>query len=339
MEDGFPTVGQALGRSSSLPIGFMRFPILFLLLGCLALLPARAQTTLRVTGPPVRLIDGGRAEVPVMRPLWSPDGRYLALSGPGYQGLWLYDREDGTLRRLTDAPAAGFGFSWSADGTTLLARVARFEGLRRYNAIVTVDVATGRVQRVGEERTLMPDLPRWAPDDRHVLLYRRGRVETLDTGKPAVLTPAKAGAPVLLSGGGRLQRVAGTAVTAIHPIPDAEVLNVTSSPQGAQVAFEVLGGNLYVMNSDGTGLVDLGPGHRPQWSPDGRWVVFMRTADDGYRFTASDLYAARADGSATVRLTHTAEVLEMNPAWSPDGAWIAFDDHATGDVYLLPVAE
>lgn len=317
----------------------MRFSILVVVLWMMAL-PALAQTPLRVTGPPALLIDAAQAEAPVMRPRWSPDGRFLALSGPGYRGIWLFDITDGSLRQVTDAPAAGFGFSWSADGTTLLTRVARFEGVRRYNAVETFDVATGASRQLGPERTLMPDLPRWAPDDRRVLLYRRGELETFDSGKAAVSVPAaKADTPVLLASGGAIQRVAGTEVTTLRPIGDAEVLNVALSPQGMQVAFEVLGGNLHVMNTDGTGLVDLGPGHRPQWSPDGRWVVFMRTEDDGYRFIAADLYAARADGSTIVRLTDTPDVLEMNPAWSPDGARIAFDDLATGNVYLLPVAE
>ncbi len=62
----------------------------------------------------------------------------------------------------------------------------------------------------------------------------------------------------------------------------------------------------------------------------------MRTEDDGHSITASDLYAARADGSASVRLTDTPDALEMNPSWSPEGSRIAFDDR--GALYEIRVA-
>ena len=111
---------------------------------------------------------------------------------------------------------------------------------------------------------------------------------------------------------------------------------MTSSPDGGRVAFEVVGGNLFVVSLDGSGLVDLGPGHRPTWSPDGQWVAFVVTEDDGEAFTAADLWAARADGSGRTRITQTPDRLEMNPAWSPDGGRIAYDDVADGALYVLP---
>jgi Tol biopolymer transport system component len=117
------------------------------------------------------------------------------------------------------------------------------------------------------------------------------------------------------------------------------LLNVAPSPDGRRVAFEVYGGNLFVMSLDGSSLVDLGHGARPTWSPDGRWVAFMVTEDDGHTVTAADLVAARADGSGQVALTSTPDRLEMNPSWAPDGRALAFDDATDGALYLLPVSE
>ena len=130
---------------------------------------------------------------------------------------------------------------------------------------------------------------------------------------------------------------ATAAVRTLAPLGDAELLNVTPSPDGSRVAFEAYGGGLYVMDADGSDVVALGAGSRPSWSPDGAWVVVMVSEDDGHDYTASDLVAVRADGSARVALTTTPGRLEMNPSWSPDGRAVAFDD---GDaLYLLPLAE
>jgi Tol biopolymer transport system component len=59
----------------------------------------------------------------------------------------------------------------------------------------------------------------------------------------------------------------------------------------------------------------------PAWSPDGKWIAFVRDAQvykmpfDGERF----------DTTAIVQLTASGR--NFFPAWSPDGNWIAYDSN------------
>ena len=302
-------------------------------LGALLLLaPALASAqTLRPDGPPVRLVEDGAQAV---SPAWSPDGRLVAFTQPGYAGLWTVEASGDGVRQVTDAPAAGFGFTWSPDGSALLARPARTDGPRRQHAVVVYGL-DGGAQELTDWRARMPALPRWA-GPAHVALPVGDDVEVLALGDAArAATPE----PVAFAAAGGLAvaEPAAGAVRQLGLFEDAALLNVTPSPDGQRVAFEVMGGNLYTARLDGTGLADLGPGHRPTWSPDGRWVAFMVTEDDGETFTAADLWAARADGSARVALTQTPDRLEMNPSWSPDGGRIAYDEG--GALYALPVTE
>lgn len=256
----------------------MKFFSLFLLL---LALPAGAQDL---------LIEGDGFQ----RPLYSPDGQYLAFTGSGYAGLWVQHTSTGDIRQLTDEPAAGFGFSWSPDSRTILTRVARFEEHRRMNAAKTFNVETGEAEQLTEYRTRMPVTPRWSA----------GKAEVEFERPPGLLD-------------------------------DETPLNLVTSPDGSKLAFEILGGHLFVMNADGTNRIDLGLGHRPQFSPEGTRIVYQRTEDDGHTFTASDLFVVSVDGGEPVQVTQTPEVLEMHPAWGPDGVAVVYD--AEGSIYGVEV--
>jgi len=67
-------------------------------------------------------------------------------------------------------------------------------------------------------------------------------------------------------------------------------------------------------------LVDLGKKcHAPKFSPDGKWVVYMRDFDNGSNYTDSEIWVVSSDGQNRIQLTDTKNVIEMYPEWSADG--------------------
>ncbi len=97
------------------------------------------------------------------------------------------------------------------------------------------------------------------------------------------------------------------------------------SPDGTRLAF-LQGGQLYVMNIDGTNKTPMPPTSGtmvdPAWSPDGTEIVF---ANQGAVGSNCDLYSVHPDGSAETKVftTSTGSCIR-HPNWSPDGSELTF---------------
>lgn len=298
---------------------------------------AQVGAGVKVVGKPVRLVGGDGNFF--MNPTWSPDGRMIAFTGERYEGLWLMNADGSQVREVTAEPAAGYGFEWSADSRAILARVAQYRGPFRYNAVKIFHLDTGEETLLTDYRTSMPELPHWTENDTKVAIVGIKEVEVLESGRytleaakvaPRYFCYQKGGAIIVAGPGAK-------PLATLDPLPGEQYLNEVLSPDGARLAFEVLGGNLYVVNADGSGLIDLGRGNRPQWAPDSRHLVYMIAEDDGHQFTSSDIYCVAADGSERTAITATPERLEMDPSWSPDGKLIAFDTMDEGAIYVVRV--
>jgi TolB protein len=87
------------------------------------------------------------------------------------------------------------------------------------------------------------------------------------------------------------------------------------SPDGRRIVY-TRGDEIRVVDADGSRdvLVASHPAgvSMPRWSPDGRQIAYLK---------GGQLWTMRADGGAARRLTTRAAA---GPSWSPDGKWIAF---------------
>ncbi len=310
----------------------MRYLMLFLLVT----MPLYAKT---FTAQGSSQHMAGDLENPLMQPRWSPNGKYVAMTGDNYTGILLYHLDDQKVISLTSDRAAGFGLSWSPDGETLVSRVARFDNKRRLNAIKLYDINRKNERIVLDYTPATPGLPAWNKNGTAVLALVQDEVELFSVSDSPMIQSTMPDSPIPLIDGDELVlvRESDTGDRIVKTRTRSRILNAVLSPDGEKIAYEVYGGSMHVMNIDGTNNIDLGPGFRPRWHPDSQHLVYMITQDDGHRITESDLYTIRIDGQDKTRLQFSENRLEMNPDWSPDGHWIAYDISDLGAVYRVEV--
>jgi dipeptidyl aminopeptidase/acylaminoacyl peptidase len=251
------------------------------------------STTIRVTSSPESESS----------PRWSPDGRYLAFMSGRQEGkgaqIWLLDRRGGEAQRVTQVKGGVSGFAWSPDSKRL---------------VLAVDEETDSIARkdTAEHKTPKPiviDRYNFKRDIEGYLGSKRSHLSLFDVATKKVET-----------------------LTSTLEDDDSP----SWSPDGRMIAF--VRGPVAEPDSsrdDDIFVIDARAGAtpkrltnfpgpdtgRPAWSPDGKWIAFLRGDEPKYQaYNLEKLAIVPSDGSAPARvLTEAFDRPLSNAQFSPDG--------------------
>jgi TolB protein len=231
----------------------------------------------------------------------SPSGKIVFSSAGGVGGterIWVMNANGSGRHAVSPATSNEISPALSRDGT----RIA----FAKRGDIYVMSVTGASVRRLTFSPFSTEGAPTWSPAGRWIAYssYRAGR-SSIWKMRP--------------DGGGK---------TLLAP---GRTLDVPSwSPDGTRIAYAGVGGQIWVMDADGSGKHRLtrtasgkGVDWAPSWSPDGRRIAYQSDVGTGPRDLTTEIWVIGADGSHRVRLTHNA-LNDNRPVWSPDGSWILF---------------
>ena len=259
---------------------------------------------------------------------WLPDGNGLVVADKSSSeepfALFILSTETGGKRRLTSPPAESVGDSgpaFSPDGRTLaFVRTARYLVADLYVLSLSGDLTPQEdPQRLTFENGPI-EKPVWMPDGRRIV-FSRGfdapglwRVTVSGSGRPEQLAAAglRSSFPAISRQGNRLAFAQGVFNANIRRMQVPDVESSPSSPT------QFLSSTRWES--------------RPQYSPDGKRIVF-----ESDRTGVVGIWISDSDGSNPAPLHLQEGALSVAPCWSPDGQRIAFGSNPEGhqDIYVI----
>jgi len=284
-------------------------------------------------------------------PTWAPDGSFFLFSssrdaGNGMRGSQIFymQVDGGEARRITDAREGVSGFEFSPDGQWLAYRSGPSGQAQLYRLPVN-DLFEAEAEQLTDHEAGVQDWE-WAPDSESIYFIRADSFDEADKERREkgftvdvknMVTP--------LSNLWRIDMGAEEAVQ-LTDDPEVDVVGFTLSDDGRWVGFtggsakryerNITGARLYAdlfLMEVATGEIErltdnYEVGERgPEFSPDGRWVVFGAPEDmTRYTMTETKIYIREVDdrGGEFRMLGGDFDNSLGGDFWSEDGNTIYF---------------
>ncbi len=266
----------------------------------------------------------------------SPDGRYVALTSIGFDGVWTVRADGYSLRQFSSVKGAGQIKRWSPDSKWLLFRENTGKGGLMRQELKIGEIYTGNISRINIPTRMFEDV-QWFDSDK---LYIRsgGKANYVRSGLFVDLK-YRAAPQIAYTEMNKIyvESHGGKTPDNINPVLGSKFRDAVLSEDGKMIAFMVIGGNLQVYELENFQLHDLGMGERPRWSPDGERLVYQITSLTGENVRSSDIYMIKFDGSGKTQMTNTVNVDEMRASFFPDGKKIIFDTDKLGEIRTMSV--
>jgi len=265
-------------------------------------------------------------------PKFSTDNSKIFFSSATYAGIWYYDVNTKQVNNITKEDAAGYDFTTSPDGKEVIYRTYKMADMKRIFSVVSQNIDTKETKvLVADRKDLYP--PKFTTDNK-LSFAVNSKLESINYKENAAQLQKVSEKPVVIIDNQKIVLFVNGETKTLAPLGEGNYIWPSVSPDNQKLLFTFAGHGTYVSDLNGNIITEIGVANAPQWSPDGKWIVYMVDKDNGQKVTDSEIFIVSADGTKKINITNSKDVYEMYPAWSPDGKRVAFNSE-DGKIFIV----
>lgn len=256
----------------------------------------------------------------------SPDGKKAVMTREKFQGLYGINLDGTGLEVITAEKLKGPMLEWSDDSSMLASVVVTND----QEVMLQYDLKNRKHKR--SQPFTKAGRPVWTDKKEFAAEYRTPLFSTV--GPDAIVDTVTVSRD-------RSERLYIGEDENVYLIRGGRKIQLTTDggpyygPQfsrDGKIVVNSLVSGIVVFDKKG-GRYNIGLGTSPVWSPDGKYLFYEVTTDDGHDILTSEICAVSFDGKNKKRLTHDIHMMGMFPSVSADGKTLLFLDLRTGSFY------
>jgi hypothetical protein len=251
----------------------------------------------------------------------------IIFSTPNYKGLFHYNLRNNEIKILSDDHGAGYKPLIRSDQFIFYRTYSISDG-RKYFTLREYDL-NGNVERILVSNSRTVKLP--FQHMKKELMFVKDN--SINTRSFAAVERDNNLEKAVYSEDNNLILIENGSKRIINPLGKGIYVWETLSPDGNYLLFTFGNKGSYICTYEGEILRNIPDAHYPRFSPDGKFISFMIDADDGEKYTASDIYLYSVENEKIFPVTNTENRIEMFAEWSPEGDKLIYHT-SEGEIFM-----
>ncbi len=245
-------------------------------------------------------------------PVVNNDDSKIIFSSENYRGLWLLDNNSGEIRKINDYYNAGYEPKFT-ETNNIIHRKDNFKNNRRFISIYEYNIFERREIAIKNE---LRDIAQIKIVNGKEINYSLNKELIEINGDNKLSKIASNYLPEVMIENSDLVLYKNGERKVINPKGEGNYLWASVSPNGNELLFTFAGKGSFITDLTGEVISELGYAHYPQWSNDGKWILYMKDYDDGEKVIESDLFVYSTASGSEYKITDTKNAHEMYPVWT-----------------------
>lgn len=264
-------------------------------------------------------------------PKFSSDDSQIIFTSENYKGLYTYNIKSKQTKIISEEN--GTGYKPLIVDDNIIFRNSEFINGKKHHSVFLTDINSNQIKTIetGKRRISIPN---------QIVSKALTLIENSSLNKKNIFTNKLSKtnqiSKAIYSENDHLYLVQNENVKDLSPLGKGVYVWESFSHDGKKIIFTYGNKGTFICDLNGNILQNIADARYPKFSPDDKYVLFMRDRDDGYNYVSSELFVYSLINQKEIQLTNTSDKIEMYPEWSHNQQNIAYNT-SDGNIYIAQI--